>query len=188
MVRFGIPIFDELLKYYSIVELEGDWVNHVVELADLIMRSALKRKVYILFYVGREFMDLDQLYSSLEPIVRNHGNIEIRLVLSISSLIFNISYICEYIGGNTTIYLILPYPRDMPSHTSISFFPELEKIIRSSIENGVEVIIINPMNNRNVKWKNIYLADITLRLEFYEDGTVLVEKEVEKPLIRNLDK
>lgn len=166
MVVFGLPFIDSYTRGFMVVELEADWVRHGFELADLILRKSRDSYVHVVMYSGKEFIDVDELYHSIEQFIRGVGNVAFSWASSIESFVYYLSLLPETSSG--TVFIILPYPRDMPSTPLVSKLHMLRQAMVSATERGWEIVVINPMENRVDRGNEVFIANNTLKLVFDE--------------------
>ena len=168
-----------------IVELEAAWVRHGFELADLILRKSRDSFVHVVMYSGKEFIDIDELYHAIEPFIHGVRNVAFSWASSIESFVYYLSLLPETENG--TVFIILPYPRDMPSTPMASKLHMLRQAMVSAAKRGWEIVVINPMENRVSRGNEVFIANNTLKLVFDENtGEVRVLQyrvPVYKPLI-----
>ncbi len=185
MVVFGLSFIDSYTRGSMIVELEADWVRHGFELADLILRKSRDSFVHVVMYSGKEFIDIDELYHSIEPFIHGVRNIAFSWASSIESFVYYLFLLPETAGS--AVFIVLPYPRDMPSTPLASKLHILRRAMVSAAKRGWEIIVINPMQNHAGRGNEVFIANNTLKLVFDENtGAVRVLRykvPVYKPLI-----
>ena len=165
MVETGIKELDNILKPYPVVEIEGDWSNHIVELASMLIRIARKKNLKIMFFDNRKFPGTREIFHSLEPVIIDF-DIPVFVaddlnVLATQLLLFKKS-------SNSTLLLVLPYRRDLFSQIENTHLPKLKYALHVASKKGWEILIINPVVSEYTPL-NYYIADITLRIDFEKE-------------------
>ncbi len=182
MVRFGIPLIDECVGDELIVELNSNWARHGFELADLINRRTRYGPVHVVIYSRREFLDVDRLYMDMEPFIRANPLISLSWATSIESIVYDLSLLPSTRDG--TVFIILPYPWDLPSHELVSKLPMLRNVLKSITRRGWKVVVINPLNNRDDKTVIVHLADAIIKIIFDEETGSFMVKRIRTPVYK----
>lgn len=162
MVKLGIKELDNIISPYKIVELEADWSNHILELADIIFRLARQGQVHILFVNSSKYIDIDKFYLDLEPFIEDIGDIKIYWAKNIETLAYHLLLTPKTKKGY--IIVILPYRRDLVSQIENTYTPRLKHSLQIAADKGWSIIIVNPLISEGVI--NNYLGEISLRIRF----------------------
>ncbi len=162
MVEIGIEELDNILKPYPVVEIEGDWSNHIVELASLLIRVARRKNLRIMFFDNKKFSDVKEIFHSIEPVIIDF-DIPVFVADDINVLTTQLLLLRK--SNNSALLLVLPYRRDLLSQTENTYLPKLKYALHVASKKGWDVLIINPVVSE-YNPLNYYIADITLRIYF----------------------
>jgi hypothetical protein len=184
MPVFGLPWLDRLTMNYRSVEFEGDWLNHAFELGDLVRRRHLHGPVHLIVYSGNEYVDMDELYMRLEPFIHDLEGVTVTRASSVESIVYSLSLLDKVREG--TVFIILPYLKDMPSQNLSTRLPLLRDAVDYAEARGWRIIIVNPILTPGKKIPAVWIVNRILRLTFDDEmGGVRVEM-VRIPIVRML--
>ncbi len=165
MVEIGIKELDNILKPYRVVEMEGDWSNHVIELGSLLIRIARKKNLRIMFFDNKKFPGTRGIFHSLEPVIIDF-DIPVFVADDINVLTTQLLLLKK--SNNSSLLLVLPYRRDLFSQTENTHLPKLKYALYVASKKGWEILIINPVVSEYTPF-NYYIAEITLRIDFEKE-------------------
>jgi hypothetical protein len=176
MVVLGINGLDEIIKPYNIVEFEADWSKNIVELADIIWRLARRGIVHLILINSSKYIDIDKLYSDLEPFLEDIRNVKIYWTQNIETLTYHLLLMDRVRSGEGFIVIILPYRRDYVSQVENTYIPKLKHSLRIASIRGWGIIIINPILHVEDPYvrSRVFLAEATLRILFGERNNYIV--------------
>ncbi len=182
MVVFGIPAIDEYISGSNIVEINADWEKHSFELADLINRRSFLGPVHVVIYSGREYIDVNKLYMDMEPFIRDNTNVSLSWGSSIESIVYDLSLLPRVREG--TVFLILPYPWDVPSHIIATKMPVLRRMLSLLEERGWSIVVVNPLRNNPRRQPIVHLAETIIKIDFNEEDGTFTVRSVKTPIYK----
>ncbi|OYT38178.1 MAG: hypothetical protein B6U89_06265 [Desulfurococcales archaeon ex4484_58] len=179
MVRLGIRELDRLINKYRSIELESDWMNHVNELVKIIRNASYEGLVHIVFYSSSKYCDIHKLYLEIEPYLESLDNVSIFWESNIEAFIYHVLMLDRVKNGY--LFLMLPYDRTHLSQIENTYLYKLVYTIEQAHRRGWNIIIINPIKTWGRR-NSIYVADITVQINYYEKEALVKIINVKRKL------
>ncbi|MET1159605.1 MAG: hypothetical protein ABWW65_01465 [Thermoprotei archaeon] len=170
MLKIGISRIDKIIRGCNSVELEGNWLNNIQLLARIINYTSRRGIVHITIHNSGKYIDIYELYSELEPLLRESVNTTILWENSVEAISYQPLLLDRVERGY--FYIILPYDRTLLLQPETTYLYLLAKHLKIAHKKGWYVIMINPYVSKSRR--GLFIADATLRLWFGGDE-VLVE-------------
>lgn len=160
-----------------VVEIRGNWFNHILELAKLIKKLSRRSRVHLLIYNSCKYIDIYRLYHEIMNYIEDIDNITVFWEDDVEALIYHTVLLESNV--NNYLVIVLPYISEYVSQLENTYLHKLRRVLISEVvSKGWRVVVINPVGEcsgvRSI-YKTI-LANVVLNIK--TDRSMVVKKLV----------
>jgi len=162
----GLDELVHVVEKTGLVEVIGDWSEHVDELGLFLRKLAENKYVHVVFYSSSKFVDPLSLYNKLEPHLSMLENVAVIWENSVEAIIYHILLLGE--GHGNVIVLVFPHDKHLNSQIENTYLYKIRSALIEARRRGWIVIVVNPVKRipNNIHDK---LAKLTLHVDFSND-------------------
>jgi len=161
--KSGLDELVHVVEKTGLVEVIGDWSEHVDALGLFLSKLAENKHVHVVFYGSSKFVDLLSLYNKLEPYLSMLENLAVFWENSVEALIYHILLLGKDRGS--ALVLIFPHDKHLNSQIENTYLHKLRSALVEAHKLGWVVIVVNPVR-RLPNGTHNKLAKLTLYVDF----------------------